>query len=86
MAKLDLSSNSIKNAAIFDGLSPKQLELVVSHATLKEVTPGVCLFRQGESAREMFLLELGRVRLYEIDPHGRELLIRFVRPLESLRR
>jgi len=82
MAKLNRSSNAIKNAAIFAGLSPDQFDLVVNHATLKQLPPGVVLFRQGEPAKEMFLLEQGRVRMYEVTAHGRELLIRFVRPLE----
>lgn len=81
MATFDLSSG-IQNAALFEGLSPEELDLVVSRASLREVQQGVSLFRQAEPASEMFLLESGRVRLHEITADGRELVIRFVRPGE----
>jgi len=76
------SRGGIQNAAIFEGLPPEELNLVVSRASPQAVPRGVFLFRQGESASKMFLLESGRVRLHEITADGRELLIRFVRPGE----
>ena len=82
MATLELASTRIQSAALFEGLSPVELNLVVSRASLRAVSQGVSLFRQEEPANEMFLLESGRVRLHEITADGRELLIRFVRPGE----
>ncbi|MCU1271020.1 MAG: bacterial regulatory s, crp family protein [Acidobacteriaceae bacterium] len=82
MAAPNLTPSGIQNAALFEGLSPEDLELVVSRASLREVQQGVSLFRQEDPATEMFLLESGRVRLQEITADGRELLIRFVRPGE----
>lgn len=76
------SSSGIQNAAIFEGLSPEELNLVISRASVRAVPKGVFLFRQGEPASKMFLLESGRVRMHEITADGRELLIRFVRPGE----
>lgn len=78
----DLSSSGIPNAALFEGLSQDELNLVVSRASLRELPKGAFLFRQGEPASEMFLLESGRARLHEITRAGHELLIRFVRPGE----
>jgi CRP-like cAMP-binding protein len=63
-------------------LSTADLTQVLSGASLRAVSEGVFLFRQGEPAIAMFLLESGRVRLREITADGRELLIRFVRPGE----
>ena len=82
IAAPNLAPSALQNAALFDGLSPEDLNLVVSRASLREVQPGVSVFRQEEPASEMFLLESGRVRLHEITADGRELLIRFVRPGE----
>jgi CRP-like cAMP-binding protein len=82
VATFDLSSSGIQNAALFEGLSPQELNLVVTRASLRAVSQGVSLFRQEEPASEVFLLESGRVRLHEITADGRELLIRFVRPGE----
>lgn len=80
VANSDRSRSGIRNAAIFEGLSSEELNLVVTRASLRAVPKGVFLFRQGEPASEMFLLESGRVRLHETTANGRELLIRFVRP------
>ena len=82
MATLDQPTCRIQNAAIFESLSPDELNLVVNRASLRQLPKGAFLFRQGEPASEMFLLESGRVRLHEITPDGHELLIRFVRPGE----
>ena len=78
----DRSRSGIRNAAIFKGLSPAEVNLVVSRASLQTMPKGSFLFRQEEPARKMFLLESGRVRLHEITADGQELLIRFVRPGE----
>src|SRR5258708_22568226 len=78
----DRSRSGIRNAAIFKGLSPNELNLVVNRASLQTVPKGAFLFRQEEPASKMFLLESGRVRLHEITADGQELLIRFVRPGE----
>jgi CRP-like cAMP-binding protein len=72
----------IQDAAIFEGLSQEDLELVVSRASLRTAAKGAFLFRQGEPATEMFLLQSGCVRLSEITAEGREFLVRFVRPGE----
>jgi CRP/FNR family transcriptional regulator, nitrogen oxide reductase regulator len=91
VAAPNLPPSGIQNAALFEGLSLEEVNLVVSRASLKAVPQGVSLkavpqgvslFRQAEPASEMFLLESGRVRLHEITGDGRELLIRFVRPSE----
>jgi len=76
------SRNGIQDAAIFEELSRDDLKLVLSRASVRAAPKGAFLFRQGEPAREMFLLESGCVRLNEITADGRELLIRFVRPGE----
>ncbi len=76
------SRNGMEDAAIFEGLSPDDLKLVISRASVRAAPEGASLFRQGEPASEMFLLESGCVRLSEITADGRELLIRFVRPGE----
>ena len=76
------SRNGIQDAAIFQGLSPDDLKLVISRASVRAAPKGAFLFRQEEPAREMFLLESGSVRLSQITAGGRDLLIRFVRPGE----
>jgi CRP/FNR family transcriptional regulator, nitrogen oxide reductase regulator len=76
------SRNGIEGSAIFAALSPDDLRLVISRASVRTAPKGAFLFLQGEPAGEMFLLESGCLRLNEITADGRELLIRFVRPGE----
>jgi CRP-like cAMP-binding protein len=82
MSHIGPSRSGIQNAAIFKGLSPEDLSLMVSQATVRVAPGGTLLFRQKTPAREMLLLESGCVRLSEITRDGRELLMRFVRPGE----
>jgi CRP-like cAMP-binding protein len=76
------SRHGIEGSAIFEELSPDDLRLVISRASVRAAPKGAFLFLQGEPAGEMFLLESGCLRLSEITADGRELLIRFVRPGE----
>jgi CRP-like cAMP-binding protein len=73
---------SVEDVALFRGLSQDNLNLVLSRSSVQEVAEELFLFRQGEPAREIFLLDAGRVRLQEVDIDGHELLIRFIRPGE----
>lgn len=45
---------------------------------------GMCLFRQGDAARGLFVLEAGRVRLLRHTPDGNEVILHTARPGESL--
>jgi CRP/FNR family transcriptional regulator, nitrogen oxide reductase regulator len=72
----------IQDAEIFEGLSFAEQESVLNRGSLRALPKGAFLFRQGEPARKLFVLESGRVRLHEIVEDGRELLVRFVRPGE----
>lgn len=80
MENLDLSR--VRDAELFRGLSPDEVRLVLSQATVGEYARKSFVFRQAAPAKDMFLLQSGRVRLQEITPDGRELLIRFVKPGE----
>lgn len=72
----------IQEAAIFEGLSPDEVNLVIGRASVRAARRGTVLFRQGEPAREMLLLQSGRMRLNEVTSDGHELLVRFIRPGE----
>jgi len=69
----------IEDVEIFEGLSPLEQASVLSRASQRALPKGAFVFRQGELAGELFVLESGRVRLHEITADGRELLVRFVR-------
>ena len=58
------------------------MQQVLSRASAREIPRGAILFRQAEPAREMFLLESGRVRLNELSADGDDVLVRLVVPVE----
>jgi CRP-like cAMP-binding protein len=67
---------------MFTGLSLNDVDFVLSRATVREGRRGAFLFRQGESAKQLYLLQSGRVRLRDSATEHRELLVRFVGPSE----
>lgn len=82
MPSSDKSQARVHNSALFRGLSSDDLTQVLSQGFVREAPRGTFLFRQGEPATNVLLLESGRVRLNEVAAGGRELLVRFVIPGE----
>src|SRR5579864_1407906 len=72
-----------EDAAIFKGLSRGQRDTILSTASSKLVAEGKFIFREGQSANQIFLLASGRVRLQEVTSEGEAFLFRFVRPGET---
>jgi len=70
------------HAELFDGLSPDDVNLILSRSSPQQMARGFFLYHQGEPAKTMFLVEAGRVRLKEITEDGREVLIRLIYPGE----
>ena len=76
------SPDHTHDSTLFNGLPSNEVRLILGRARQREAPRGIFLFRQGEPATEMFLLESGRVRLHDNTNEDRELLIRFVGPNE----
>jgi CRP/FNR family transcriptional regulator, nitrogen oxide reductase regulator len=70
----------IEDAELFKSLPIKDRDRVLARASMRAVPKGRFIAQQGEPAKEMFLLESGRLRIFEVTAHGHELLIRFARP------
>lgn len=73
-------SAALRNAEFLQGLLEHEFRLVLSRASVRAVPRGAFLFHEGECAREMYLLESGRVRLQQTTAEGRGVLVRFVVP------
>ncbi len=65
---------------MLQNLSERDLQMVLSRASARDVRKGVYLFLQGEPARELFILQSGRIRVHEITEKSRDFLVRFVGP------
>lgn len=65
---------------LFNGLSEKELELLVPHLLKRSFAKGVYLFFPESPSFNTFLVESGLVRLFFTNLHGEEYLLNLVRP------
>lgn len=64
------------------GLADDERREVLAAASRRRVARGQALFRQGEPAEALFLVEAGRVKLTQVTPDGREVIVRLAGPGE----
>lgn len=67
---------------IFDGLTERERRQWLEAARPRDVRRNEVVATQGEPAREFALVESGLLKLLQLTPDGRELIVRFVRPGE----
>ncbi len=67
---------------IFDGLTDAERETWLREARVRDVRRGQPVARQGEPATVFYLVESGLLKLLQLAPDGRELIVRFVGPCE----
>lgn len=67
---------------IFDGLTGTERQAWLQEARLRDVRRGDVVARQGEPADAFCLVESGLLKLLQLTPDGRELIVRFVGPAE----
>jgi CRP-like cAMP-binding protein len=68
--------------ALFNGMPDDDVTVLLSHAAICDYPARCWVFRQGEPAREFFLLLTGLVRLSQLTEQGDEILVRLVVPGE----
>lgn len=68
--------------ALFNGIPDDDVTVILSRAAVDDFPARSWIFRQGEPAREFFLLLSGLVRLSQLTEQGDEILVRFVAPGE----
>lgn len=72
----------LAEAEFFTGLERRGLERVLEEARQKRLERQEICFRQDEPATLLYLLTEGRVKLTQLTPDGRQVLMRFVEPGE----
>ena len=72
----------LAGAEFFVGLEPDGLKLVVKEAQRRRLERHEVCFRQDEPATLLYLLRTGRIKLTQLTPDGRQVLLRFVEPGE----
>jgi CRP-like cAMP-binding protein len=73
----------LKKAPLFKGISETILEDLFNAGSIKKFKPGEYLFQQGESARTLYLVLEGRLKLVQINEMGEEVILRYIGPGES---
>jgi len=67
---------------LFQGVSAEGREAALKRAVSRRLGRKQVLFREGETAAAMYLLESGRLKLTQLAADGQEVLVRFVGPGE----
>jgi CRP/FNR family transcriptional regulator, nitrogen oxide reductase regulator len=77
---LDSELDLFKKTQLFDGLTEAQLRVILEHAYLREVERRGFYFHQGEPADTFYLIRQGQVRLSQINPEGKQVIIHLFGP------
>jgi CRP/FNR family transcriptional regulator, nitrogen oxide reductase regulator len=67
---------------IFQGLPARDLELILSAAATRRISPYTIITAQGEPANQLYILVSGCVRLFYTTEEGRKILLIWVAPGE----
>ncbi|HID34729.1 MAG TPA: Crp/Fnr family transcriptional regulator [Anaerolineae bacterium] len=70
----------VAQTKIFQGLSPKDYAWVLKAGRLKRTTAGERLFNQGDPSQVCYVILSGTVRLAQITPDGKRVIINIVGP------
>jgi CRP-like cAMP-binding protein len=65
---------------LFRGFAPGEAEKVLAAGTPRVLRRGEVLFREGEPAAALYLMEAGRIKLTQLTAEGREVIMRYLAP------
>ena len=72
----------VRRSRVFDGLTDAERDRWLQRATIGTFKRGHTLARQGEPARQFYLVESGFLKVLQLTAEGTELIVRFVAPGE----
>ena len=72
----------VRGFALFAKMDDEAIASVLARARSRDVAEGEAVFRQGEAAREFFVLASGRLKVSQITADGRQVVVRHVNPGE----
>src|SRR6185436_1927853 len=65
---------------LFQGFAPGEAEKVLAGGAPRVLRRGEILFREGEPATALYLVESGRVKLTQLTAEGQEVIMRYLAP------
>ncbi|HEX7088054.1 MAG TPA: Crp/Fnr family transcriptional regulator [Vicinamibacterales bacterium] len=72
----------IARSRVFDGLTDEERQAWLEASIAREWKRGQTVARQGEPAHAFYIVETGLLKLIQLTPDGREVIVRFVGPGE----
>ena len=72
----------VSDFEIFRGVPAADIDAVLALARPRRLEEGAAVFRQGDSAKEFFLLLAGRLRVQQTTPDGQQVVVRHINPGE----
>jgi CRP/FNR family transcriptional regulator len=79
----ETKADILRSFPLFSGLDDRYLEKLAGIAVPKRIAKKAVLFREGEEARGFYLLLSGRMKLYKVNPAGKEQILHFVQAGQS---
>lgn len=80
LTRMDATVPGLSASRLFDSLAPAERRGVLALATRRTIARGRALFRQGEPATTLYLIERGYLKLTQLTADGSEVIIRFAGP------
>ena len=77
---MDATVAGLAASRLFDSLVPAERDGVLARASRRTIARGRALFRQGEPATTLYLIERGYLKLTQVTADGSEVIIRFAGP------
>lgn len=74
----------LSQCAFFRGLTPTEITLVQQAAVTVQAAQGSFFFQQGEEATALYVILSGQVRLSQINPEGRQVIVHIFGPGEAM--
>lgn len=75
---------SVESSLLLRGLEEGARAEIVAAARSRDYAKDATVFEQGDPADEFYLVESGRVKLLQLTPEGREMIVRFINPGEVI--
>ena len=63
---------SLRAVPLFAGLTERELGLLADHALSREYQPGEMIFSEGDTCEGLYIVQTGKVKIFNTSPTGRE--------------
>jgi len=80
----DARANALANSRLFQAMAPSEAHTILAAGIRRALRKGQVLIRQAEPASAFFLIERGYLKLTQLTPEGKEVIVRFAGPWDPV--